>query len=279
MVSDVFEGRLAQWQAWCEAPWGRLRFAVVRETLRRQVQALEADLEQPRALRVLDVGGGEGRDALGLAVAGHHVTVLDPAPSWLAEARRRAESAGAGERLVTLEGSIDDLSGAGDGAGGGFDLVLCHNVLHYRPAETGAADVRRLARAARPGGRVSVMAPNPAARVIGRLVREGPEAALDELGRDDMESATFATIARAVARDEVEAQLVAAGLEVVGRYAARVANDYVADDGVKADPDFYAALERLELALCDREPFISLGALWQLVAARPVGEPGSRGRG
>ncbi|WP_180923586.1 hypothetical protein [Nocardioides marinisabuli] len=44
---------------------------------------------------------------------------------------------------MTLEGSIDDLSGAGDGAGGGFDLVLCHNVLHYRPAETGAADVRR----------------------------------------------------------------------------------------------------------------------------------------
>lgn len=276
MVSDdVFEGRLAQWRAWCEAPWGRLRFAVVRETLRRQVEALEADLHEPRALRVLDVGGGDGRDALALAQTGHHVTILDPAPSWLAEARRRAGSAGVGERLTTVEGSIDDLSGVG----GGFDLVLCHFVLHYRPAETGAADVRRLARAARPGGRVSVMAPNPAARVIGRLVREGPEAALDELGRDDMESATFATTARAVARDEVEAQLVAAGLEVVGRYAARVANDYVADDGLKADPDFYAVLERLELALCDREPFISLGALWQLVAARPVGEPGSRGRG
>lgn len=276
MVSDdVFEGRLAQWRAWCEAPWGRLRFAVVRETLRRQVEALEADLHEPRALRVLDVGGGDGRDALALAQTGHHVTILDPAPSWLAEARRRAGSAGVGERLTTVEGSIDDLSGVG----GGFDLVLCHFVLHYRPAETGAADVRRLARAARPGGRVSVMAPNPAARVIGRLVREGPEAALDELGRDDMESATFATTARAVARDEVEAQLVAAGLEVVGRFAARVANDYVADDGLKADPDFYAVLERLELALCDREPFISLGALWQLVAARPVGEPGSRGRG
>lgn len=276
MVSDdVFEGRLAQWRAWCEAPWGRLRFAVVRETLRRQVEALEADLHEPRALRVLDVGGGDGRDALALAQTGHHVTILDPAPSWLAEARRRAGSAGVGERLTTVEGSIDDLSGVG----GGFDLVLCHFVLHYRPAETGAADVRRLARAARPGGRVSVMAPNPAARVIGRLVREGPEAALDELGRDDMESATFATTARAVARDEVEEQLVAAGLEVVGRYAARVANDYVADDGLKADPDFYAVLERLELALCDREPFISLGALWQLVAARPVGEPGSRGRG
>jgi S-adenosylmethionine-dependent methyltransferase len=267
---DVFEERLAQWQAWCEAPWGRLRFSVVRETLRRQAEALGA---AGGGLRVLDVGGGDGRDAVALARAGHHVTVLDPAPSWLAEARRRAESAGVGERLVTVEGSIDDLGPVG----GGFDLVLCHFVVHYRPAETGAADVRRLAGAVRPGGRVSVMAPNPAARVIGRLVREGPEAALEQLARDDMESATFATTARAVPPDEVEALLVDAGLEVVGRYAARVANDYLADDTPKADSDYFAALERLELALCDQEPFIGLGALWQRVAQRPEG-PGARER-
>jgi S-adenosylmethionine-dependent methyltransferase len=259
---DVFEERLAQWQAWCEAPWGRLRFSVVRETLRRQAEALGA---AGGGLRVLDVGGGDGRDAVALARAGHHVTVLDPAPSWLAEARRRGESAGVGERLVTVEGSIDDLGPVG----GGFDLVLCHFVVHYRPAETGAADVRRLAGAVRPGGRVSVMAPNPAARVIGRLVREGPEAALEQLARDDMESATFATTARAVPPEDVESLLVDAGLEVVGRYAARVANDYLADDTPKADPGYFASLERLELALCDQEPFIRLGALWQRVAQRP----------
>ena len=260
---DVFEERLAQWQAWCEAPWGRLRFSVVRETLRRQAEALGG---AGGGLRVLDVGGGDGRDAVGLAEAGHHVTVLDPAPSWLAEARRRAESAGVGERLVTVEGSIDDLGAVG----GGFDLVLCHFVVHYRPAEVGAADVRRLVEAVRPGGRVSVMAPNPAARVIGRLVREGPRAALDELERDDMESATFATTARAVPPAEVEGLLVDAGLAVVGRYAARVANDYLADDTLKDDPDYFAELERLEHALCDQEPFIRLGALWQVVAQRPV---------
>ncbi|MBM7507495.1 S-adenosylmethionine-dependent methyltransferase [Nocardioides salarius] len=260
---DVFEERLAQWQAWCEAPWGRLRFSVVRETLRRQAEALGGP---GGGLRVLDVGGGDGRDAVALALAGHHVTVLDPAASWLTEARSRAESAGVGERLVTVEGSIDDLGAVG----GGFDLVLCHFVVHYRPAETGAADVRRLAGALRPGGRVSVMAPNPAARVLGRLVREGPEAALEQLERDDMESATFATTARAVPPEEVEGLLVDAGLEVVGRYAARVANDYLADDTLKADPDYFAALERLELALCDQEPFLRLGALWQVVAQRPA---------
>lgn len=260
MDDDSFDEKLAQWQAWCEAPWGRLRFAVVRETLRRQAEAMGA---ADGGLRVLDVGGGDGRDAVALAEAGHDVTVLDPAPSWLAAARRRAAEAGVSERVRTVEGSVDDLTPAG----ADYDLVLCHFVLHYRRADAG--DVARLAGVLRPGGRLSVMAPNAAARVIMRLTREGPEAAMAELEADEYDSATFATTGRKVTAEEVEAEMSGSGLVVVGRYAARVANDYVTDDTLKDDPDYYAALERLELALCDREPFVRLGGLWQLVAERP----------
>ena len=260
MTEVSFDEKLAQWQAWCRAPWGRLRFSVVRETLRRQAAALGAE---HGGLRVLDVGGGDGGDAVPLAAAGHHVTVLDPAPSWLAEARRRAEEAGVGDRLRTVVGSVDDPSVAGDG----YDLVLCHFVLQYRPADSG--DVGRLASALRPGGRLSVMAPNPAARVIMRLTREGPEAALAELAADRLVAATFDATVRKVTAEEMESQLTAAGLVPVGRYAARVANDYVADDALKEDPAYFAALERLELALCDQEPYVRLGGMWQVVAERP----------
>ncbi|QIK76348.1 methyltransferase domain-containing protein [Nocardioides piscis] len=259
MAGDAFDEKLAQWNAWCEAPWGRLRFSVVRETLRRQAVALDAE---GGGLRVLDVGGGDGRDALALAEAGHDVTIVDPAPRWLAQASRRAEALGVTARLHTVEGSLDDLPPFEEE----FDLVLCHFVLHYRPS--GGQDIERLAARLRPGGRLSVMAPNPSARVIMKLTREGPEAALAELSSDDFESATFTTTARKVTAGEVEGQMVAAGLRVVGRYAARVVNDYVSDDTLKEDPDYFAALERLELALCDQEPFVSLGGMWQVVAER-----------
>lgn len=260
MTDHLFDAQLARWEQWCAAPWGRLRFTVVRETLRRQAEALGA---AHGGLRVLDVGGGDGRDAVPLAEAGHHVTVLDSAPSWLAAARRRAEDAGVADRVRTVEGSIDDLSAVSDG----YDLVLCHFVLHYRPAAAG--DVARLAAALRPGGRLSVMAPNPAARVIRRLTREGPDAALAELAADHLHAAVFDTTARKLTAEEVEAELVASGLAPVGRYAARVANDYVADDHLKQDPAYFAALERLELALCDQEPFIRLAGMWQVVAEAP----------
>jgi S-adenosylmethionine-dependent methyltransferase len=256
----TFDQQLTRWQAWCEAPWGRLRFRVVRETLGRQVEALGGG-----PLRVLDVGGGDGRDAIPLAEAGHEVTILDPAPSWLAQARRRADATGVSDRLRTVEGSVADLTGAGED----FDLVLCHFVLHYRPA--GVGDVRRLADVIRPGGRVSVMAPNAATRVVMRLTREGPEAALEELGSEGFDSATFSTTARKLSAEEVTEELVDAGLVPTARYAARVVSDYVADDAIKEEPAYFEALERLELALCDQEPYVRLGAMWQVVGEKPRG--------
>lgn len=253
-MTDPFNDRLAEWRAWTEASWGRIRFAVVAETLRRQAAALG------ERLRILDVGGGDGGDAIPLARAGHDVTVVDPAPEWLAEAQRRASAAGVA--VTTVEGGLDDLP---DGT---WDLVLCHFVLHYRPA--GAGDVDRLAALVRPGGRLSVMAPNPAAMVLMRLTRSGPAAALEELAADSRHSHTFDHRARKVTAEQVADELRAAGLATVARYATRIANDLLTDDDAKRDPAYFDRLLELELALCDREPFVRIGGLWQLVAERPA---------
>ena len=57
-MQDPFDEYLTRWQAWTQTPWGRLRFAVVRQTMSWQVEQLGG------ALRVLDVGGGDARDSL-----------------------------------------------------------------------------------------------------------------------------------------------------------------------------------------------------------------------
>lgn len=263
---DPFEEHLSRWQAWAEEPWGRLRFAIVRHTLAPHVAALGAG-----PLRVLDVGGGDGRDSLPLAEAGHDVVVVDTAPAMLAEARRRAADAGVPDRVRVVCAGLDDLPGAdlpgADLPGDGFDLVLCHFLLHYRPEP--AEDVARLASLLRPGGRLSVIAPNPDGLVLQRLVRGGPGAALEELAREDWHTVTFDEAGHKLTHEAAASALEAAGLEVVGRYGGRCANDLLTDDEAKHDPDYYAALERLELTLCDREPFWRLGTFWQLVARRP----------
>jgi len=41
-VSDPFSDKLAAWQEYVATPWGRIRYAVVAETLRRQAAELLA---------------------------------------------------------------------------------------------------------------------------------------------------------------------------------------------------------------------------------------------
>jgi S-adenosylmethionine-dependent methyltransferase len=253
----VFDDHLAAWRAYCASPWARIRYAVVAETLARNLDVLD---DGP--LRVLDVGGGDGRDSLPLAAAGHHVTILDPSAGMLAEAAATARGLGVADRVETQPGSIDDLPSAG----AGWDVVLCHFVLRYRPAD--ADDVPALAAAVRPGGVLSVLDGNPAGTVVSRIVRGGPAAGLAELGAATGRSVTFDEEVRKIRDIEMRAAIEASGCEILAQYGGRIANDLLTDDTAKHDEAYFADLLRLELELCDQEPYNRIGQFWQIVATR-----------
>lgn len=252
LVADVFSDKLAAWRDYTETPWARIRYGVVGEVLHRQSNCLG------ERIRVLDVGGGDGMDALPLAIAGHDVTIVDPSEAWMSEARRRADTAGV--QVTTVRGGLDDLPD------GEWDLVLCHFVLRYRPADAG--DVGALARRTRAGGRLSIMDVNPAGRVLRELLNRGPAAAAAELHAERALVETFSTDARKVDVEAIADEAEQAGLRVVGCYGNRIANDLLVDDTAKHDPAYFEQLLGLELALCDREPFNRIGFAWQLVLER-----------
>ena len=109
-------------------------------------------------LRVLDVGMGQGTQALRLARAGHKVTGVDQDPGVIAAAREAlsGEPEGIRERvrLVQSDGrdtGVHFLPGC-------FDVVLCHGVLMY--AEERDALLAGLARMLAPGGLLSLLVRN-----------------------------------------------------------------------------------------------------------------------
>jgi 2-polyprenyl-3-methyl-5-hydroxy-6-metoxy-1,4-benzoquinol methylase len=123
------------------------------------------------ALDVVDVGAGTGGFAVRIAGLGHRVTVVDPSPDALAAARWRAAEAGVALTEVQGEaGDLPDLVGepGEPGAGGGADLVICHNVLEY--VDSPSAALAAIARVLRPGGTVSVLAANTVAAVLQRAL-------------------------------------------------------------------------------------------------------------
>jgi S-adenosylmethionine-dependent methyltransferase len=253
-VSDVFSERLSSWRDYTSSPWGRVRYAVVEETLRREASRLGTKL------RILDVGGGDGMDALPLATAGHEVTVLDQSRRWLDEAERRAASAGV--RIRTVEGDLSSPPALGE-----FDLVLCHFVLQYRTG--GTRDLMTLADFVRPGGALSLVLPNPVGMVLRQLVTSGPASAFSELHAETRRAVLFDHDVRKVEMNELENALGMVGLSVVRRYGGRIANDLLTDNEAKNEAGYFDDLLRLELALCDREPYVRVGGMYQIIATKP----------
>lgn len=105
---------------------------------------------------VLDVGAGEGGDAVWLARQGWTVTALDVSEVALAKTAAHAAEAGVGDRVRTLH---LDLVAAEEQLPDGFDLVSAQ-FLHP-PLDKFTEIHQRLAAAVRPGGHLLVVGHHP----------------------------------------------------------------------------------------------------------------------
>ena len=101
---------------------------------------------------VLDVGCGTGAVALAIAETGvRDVTGIDPSPSMIDLARRKATKTGSDATFQV--GVIEDLPF--DAAS--FDLVTSSLMLHHLPADLKRAGLAEVRRVLKPGGRFVVM--------------------------------------------------------------------------------------------------------------------------
>jgi SAM-dependent methyltransferase len=129
------------YRAWRASALGTL-------TDRCEAAALDPLIGAVAGRMVLDVGCGDGMQAIALARRGAIVTAIDPDPAMLAAARMNA--AAAGTPLDLVRGRIEALPFAD----GRFDLVLAVTVLCFvRETDRAWAE---MARVLRPGGRLVI---------------------------------------------------------------------------------------------------------------------------
>lgn len=256
---QAFDQNLAGWREWQDAPWGRLRYTVASHNLARHLP--------PGPSAVLDVAGGNGLDAVPLAQAGHQVTVLDFSQEMLNGARRLAEEHGVLERMtfrLADVAKVRDLFPAD-----AFDVVLCHNLIQY--VDDVDAVLVDLAYLLRPQGVLSLIAGNGYAYPLITVIRDGdPAKALDVLDAPTAHTELFDVAVRRYASEDLLPALIRAGLEQEAQYGIRCVNDWIIDNECKEDAAFFAALERLELALSARYPYYLLARMFHIIARKEV---------
>ncbi|MDO0915554.1 methyltransferase domain-containing protein [Streptomyces sp. DT2A-34] len=214
-------------------------------------------------LRVLDVGMGQGTQALRLARAGHQVTGVEQDPKMIAAAREElaGEPEGIRERVRIVQGDGRDTGV--HFLPGSFDVVLCHGVLMYikEPDPLLAGLARMLA----PGGLLSLLVRNGDALAMRPGLAGDWAAALDAFDTTAYRNRLGLDV-RADRLAELTATLAGIGAPLHTWYGVRVFTDTAAD-GAEIPADVEALLAVEERA-GKTDPYRSVAALLHLCGVR-----------
>jgi S-adenosylmethionine-dependent methyltransferase len=247
---------------------GTLRQVVRQELVARQLAAHLPDLP---ARRVLDIGCGQGTQALLLARRGHAVTGLDSSAQLLGEFRaslaaEAAEAAEVGNRVALVQGQAEAAAGLFEPSS--FDAVLCHGVLMYFPDPGPLLDA--IAQVVAPGGLVSLLVRNGDALAM----RPGLLGDWDSVGQAFDGGGYRNRIgvdARADRLNDLTSALARRQMPVSQWYGVRVFTDAAASDAPLPDEATLDAILRSEERAGRTDPYRHVAALLHVIAVRGNG--------
>jgi S-adenosylmethionine-dependent methyltransferase len=261
MRSGLGADKLSQWEEYQSAPWGQLKYRLAQVYLARHLP----NVHEP--LQILDVGGGNGLEAIAYAKQGHTVAVLDLSVDLLASARHNAEAAGVIEKTSFHQVDLADIPTLFPKAE--FDVVLCHNVIEFMD-DAGSA-LRSICQPLRHEGLLSVLSVNRYSEAYCEvLLRQNPETALGKLDAQTAKSGVFGADRKLRTASELIELLPQAGCLLLAQYGVRCVNDFLPDNDLKADPEFYAQLEQLEREMGDRYPYYLIARFFQIIACKTI---------
>jgi SAM-dependent methyltransferase len=241
-----------------EQPWidrlGSLRNVVRQEVIARQI----APLAGPGSA-VLDVGCGQGTQALRLASLGCKVTGVDPSSDLLDLFAETA--AAAGVDVEVTQGRIEDLDILF--AGRTFDLVCCHGLMMYLDDWEHA--VGTLAKRLRTSGKLSVTFRNGHALAMRPGLR-GDWAAAVSAFHSKAYVNELGLPAQANRADEIAAALTSVGLHPVAFYGVRVLTDPLPVDAPLPDSDSLVLLLDAEEQAGKTEPYKWIASQLHVIA-------------
>ena len=241
-------------EVWIER-LGNLRNAVRQEVIRRQLA------DHARAgMTVLDIGCGQGTQAIRLAELGCQVTGLEPSPALRGLCCTNAQAAGVQIELVpgTAEQADQVLFDRK------FDLVCAHGLLMY--LDDRAAAIASLARRVAPDGKLSITFRNGHALAMRHGLRRDWVGALEAFDSRNYVN-ELGVNATADLVDDIKQDLAEIGMQIQVWYGVRVFNDAVrAEMNVPADEDL-AALFDAEDQAGRRDPYRWMASQLHVIAS------------
>jgi S-adenosylmethionine-dependent methyltransferase len=247
---------LELWKEENKMPWGRLRYDTSRKNISRHTGK--------KKLQILDVGGGDGMDAIYYAKMGHSVTLSDCSSTMLSEARKSAENQGVFDQIQFIQTKPDSILDTIDEQR--FDLILCHMMIEFVPDSE--SFLREMCTLLSSGGLISIMDTNRYGDVYMKAFQMN--SLLDAIEAVEKREYFHPWVNRKVPRFSAEdfiEKLNENGCSLVGHYGVLNICAYLPNEP-KFDPEYYDNLKELEDQLTDKFPYYLLARFFQVIARK-----------
>lgn len=210
-------------------------------------------------MEVLDVGCGQGTQALRMSAAGCRVTGVDPSQDLLQLCSDQAIEEGLS--LELLRGGIEELDQLlGDRR---FNLICCHGVFMY--LDERRAPLKLLSTHLSEKGRVSVTFRNAHALAMRPGLRREWSKALGAFDTREYVN-ELGILATADRLEDIEEHLGAVGLRLVSWYGVRIFNDAISADAQAPSADELELLLEAEERACSTDPYRWMASQLHVIA-------------
>ena len=237
-------------------PWGKLRYHSTWKNITKHIE--------DRPLRILDIGGGDGMDAIHYASLGHSVTLTDCSSTMLSEAKKSAEEKGVNQSLRYIQTGVEavpDLSREDP-----FDLILCHMMIEFVP--DAQALLRNTCKLLSTNGLFSVLDTNRYSDVYMQAFQKKSLAgAYNAAGQKEYFHPWVNRLTPRFSAEEIIDQFSQNGCSLVGHYGVLSVCAYLPNEP-KFDPEYYSELVKLEDNLTDRFPYYLLARFFQVIVQK-----------
>jgi S-adenosylmethionine-dependent methyltransferase len=190
--------------------------------------------------------------------------IVDYSQAMIADGEKRMSELGLDKSVTIVAAQLEDLPG--DIRSQSFDLILCNNVLQY--VESVPAVLRSILQPLKSQGMVCIICLNRYSIAYHQAFLRGDlRAAKAAIGATETDT-IFASVARALAVDEVITMLEVENCRIQADYGLRCIIDYWGDNERKTEPHTLAQLEELEFALSGEYPYKLLARFFQVIARK-----------
>lgn len=192
-------------------------YDTVRGHVREEVTRFNLEPYLTKEASALDVGGGDGRDAVWLARHGYQVTLIDPSEEMAVKAQQSVDDAGYKDKIEIIHGDPQK-----NGPDNQYDLVLSHGVLMY--VEDPQAHLNLLRSKVKNDGTVSLLTKGKTGGMLRLMTRQQPERA-HELNMSGKLVNNLGESVLAVDEVSIHQLLESSNLELIEWYGVRVVSD------------------------------------------------------